>query len=355
MEKFLTIIVAAFNVDKYLRKGCESCVLGSPWCDMLDVIIVNDGSTDNSSMIAHEFERFYPHVFRVIDKQNGHYGSCVNRGLALAQGRYVKILDGDDSFDVQGLKALVERLVFWGEDGPDVIYCDCDWINATGEVVETARLNFEDGAPFKLLDLSSIDKHIGHPQLVYRTAMLVENNYQQTEGCAYTDIEYYTLPLLWCRSFRYVRISPMRILVEREGRSMATATYAKQFGTVAKLTIGLVKQWNRWKGQCPHENYEYVGSILLKQVQAIYSSCISGICGVLPSVDLGRFDTELKACDLWFYNSVESVTRFYGFKLNLVGEWRRTHDINSWRLLVWRKYVNFIANVAKLKHFLLVR
>ncbi len=60
---------------------------------------MNDGSKDRSSEIAHSYQDRYPQTFRVIDKENGNYGSCVNRGLNEATGKYIKLLDADDSFD----------------------------------------------------------------------------------------------------------------------------------------------------------------------------------------------------------------------------------------------------------------
>ena len=348
MKKILTIIVAAYNVDKYLRKGCESCVLDMTWQDTLDVIIVNDGSNDNTSIIAHEFESRYPKIFRVIDKQNGHYGSCINCGIEQARGIYIKILDGDDAFDVSELQTLVERLAMIGEDRPDVVYCDCDWVDASGQITEIVRLPLEDGVYFEPKVLMSINNHIGHPQIVYRTEMLRINHYQQTEGCAYTDVEYYILPILWCRRFLYVHLSPMRILVERDGRSMATETYAKQFGVVAKLLLGLVKQWCYWEGRCAQENFEYVGELLRRDVRNVYARCISGICGFVPQMDLIAFDDELKKCAPHFYDSIETVCCFYGLKLNVVHEWRKSKEL-TWRLKGWNLYIKIVTWLAKIK------
>ena len=97
--KALTIIVPSCNMEKYLAKCCESMVVASELMERLEVLVVNDGSTDKTSEIGHSFERWYSGTFRVIDKENGHYGSCVNRGLAEAKGEFVKLLDADDTFD----------------------------------------------------------------------------------------------------------------------------------------------------------------------------------------------------------------------------------------------------------------
>jgi len=67
--------------------------------DMLEIIVVNDGSNDNSSAIAHEYAENYPHNYIVIDKPNGNYGSCINAALKIATGKYFRICDADDRYN----------------------------------------------------------------------------------------------------------------------------------------------------------------------------------------------------------------------------------------------------------------
>lgn len=78
MDKILSIIVPSYNMEAYLPKCLGSLVIADEaLLQKLDVIVVNDGSKDRTSEIAHGFETKYPGVFRVIDKPNGHYGSCI--------------------------------------------------------------------------------------------------------------------------------------------------------------------------------------------------------------------------------------------------------------------------------------
>lgn len=97
MDKILTIIIPTYNMEKYLRHCLDSLIV--PNMDKVEVLMINDGSKDSSSAIGHEYQNRYPKTFRVIDKENGNYGSCINRGLKEATGKYVKVLDADDSFD----------------------------------------------------------------------------------------------------------------------------------------------------------------------------------------------------------------------------------------------------------------
>ena len=106
----LTVIVPAYDMERWLD-GCLSSVAPRPGTSLppYEVVVVNDGSRDRTSAIAHEWQRRYPNVFRVLDKVNGHYGSCVNAALPLAEGLYVKVLDADDAFDPEVFTDYLEE------------------------------------------------------------------------------------------------------------------------------------------------------------------------------------------------------------------------------------------------------
>ena len=98
MQKLLSIVVPTYNMEKYLPRCLDSLLLSEDEMSKMEVLVINDGSRDSSLQIAQEYENLYPQTFRVIDKENGNYVSCVNRGLQEASGKYIKILDADDSF-----------------------------------------------------------------------------------------------------------------------------------------------------------------------------------------------------------------------------------------------------------------
>ena len=80
MEKILSVSIASYNVEKFIRKALDSCCVPEIM-DRLEVLVVNDGSTDCTLEIAREYETQYPQTFRVIDKKNGGYGSTVNASI----------------------------------------------------------------------------------------------------------------------------------------------------------------------------------------------------------------------------------------------------------------------------------
>ena len=115
MEKILSVSIASYNVEKFIRKALDSCCVPEIM-DRLEVLVVNDGSTDSTLEIAREYEEKYPQTFRVIDKKNGGYGSTVNASIKAATGKYFRLLDGDDWFDRDGLVNFIEELTAAEED-----------------------------------------------------------------------------------------------------------------------------------------------------------------------------------------------------------------------------------------------
>ncbi len=116
MEKILTIVIPTYNMQDYLRRCLDSLIVPEEQMKHLEVLVVNDGSKDNSSAIAHEYQNKYPDTFRVIDKDNGHYGSCVNAALKIATGKYFRLVDADDWVNTSGLIKLIDLLSVHDED-----------------------------------------------------------------------------------------------------------------------------------------------------------------------------------------------------------------------------------------------
>ena len=125
MQKLLTIVIPTYNMQNYLHRCLDSLLLPDKQMEQLEVLVINDGSKDKSSTIAHEYEAKYPNTFRVIDKENGNYGSCVNRGLKEATGKYIKVLDADDWFDTMNFEKYIS---FLAKTDADLVLSDFDYV-----------------------------------------------------------------------------------------------------------------------------------------------------------------------------------------------------------------------------------
>lgn len=199
MEKLLTVSVAAYKVEKYIRKALTSCVIPEIM-EQLEVLVIVDGVCDRTPDIAEEFEELYPDTFRVIIKENGGYGTTVNRGINEARGTFFKLLDGDDEFDPDAFLLLFKMLKT----------TDADWIvtpceNVMEDTGKTMLVNplpdgVTDSVNGKTINASDIDFDFmtGHWMNTFRTDILKKNMPVLPGGCNLTDELYniYTLPYI---------------------------------------------------------------------------------------------------------------------------------------------------------------
>ena len=236
--KSLSVIVPAYNMENYLAKCCESMVVASELMERLEVLVVNDGSTDKTSEIGHSFERRYPGTFRVIDKENGHYGSCVNRGLAEAKGEFVKLLDADDTFDTAGFARLLRFLVEGSANGAldkiDLVLTDYCIVDKRGKTLRVVSFGGDADAAFGVDE--SIEGRCCSAMCVFRTRMLRDIGYRQTEGILYTDLEWGTFPMLGVRKIKYLPVVVYRYFQGREGQSISAAVGCRAWWTSLAAT-----------------------------------------------------------------------------------------------------------------------
>ena len=106
-KKKLSIIIPVFNVEEYLPKCIESVV--NQTYDNLEILLINDGSTDNSGVICDNFAHKDERV-KVVHKENGGLSAARNLGLSLATGHYIAFLDSDDYIDSEMYETLVDAL-----------------------------------------------------------------------------------------------------------------------------------------------------------------------------------------------------------------------------------------------------
>lgn len=225
-SKILSVVIPSYNMEMYLDKCIESlCIDESDLKNELEIIIINDGSKDSTSSIAHEYESKMPGSVKVIDKPNGHYGSCINEGLRIASGKYFRILDADDWFDKSNLAVFLKAL--------ETINSDVVFTKHTIHYEDDNRsetLNYEGMKYGVMLDL---DKFVIPKEclrmhcLTYRTDFLRDISYHQTEGVCYTDNEYVVHPLLKAKSMWGCDLSLYQYRIGRGEQSVSITSMIK--------------------------------------------------------------------------------------------------------------------------------
>ena len=234
MDKVLTVIVAVYNVEKYIRKCLDSLIVSEELMQKVEVLVINDGTPDNSAKIAREYEKKYPESFKVIDKENGGPGSAWNLGVKVATGKYIRFLDSDDwlvntqmfinkleDYDVDivftdwydyfvqndnlVLHSLMSVMV------PDIIFKvkEYDWSRTNNLYISNALTNFH--------------------RCTYRTTILQEHKNIFIERQMYADMPLYVLPLCCSETFVYFEFPLYCYLHGREEQSIDRKKVVKNY------------------------------------------------------------------------------------------------------------------------------
>ena len=281
--KLLTVSIAAYNVEAYLEKCLNSLLIPSP--ERLEVLIQNDGSKDGTARIAQSFEERWPNVFRLVNKENGGYGSTINNSLRMATGKYFKQLDADDWYDRESFAAFVDML--------ETVDADCVYSPYT-EVIEpdmhTRPRQIKDLTP-GLRCPGELMKERSFKQmhaLAYRTEFLRAQGISIQEKCFYTDQEYVIYPLVRAQSV-YVWDRPVYCYrLGRDGQSVSLAGLRKHHEDhlrVLKRMIGFLDTIREEQPAMAEVLTEHVHVLLWTQF-TLYLA-------------MGGRKRELKELDLW--------------------------------------------------------
>lgn len=353
MDKILSIIVPSYNMETYLPKCLGSLVVDDKeLLQKLDVIVVNDGSKDRTSEIAHEFEANYPGVFRVIDKPNGHYGSCINAALPVASGTFVKVLDADDTFDCQGLITFIKGLLEQEAREPDSVdafFTDYVRVNEDGDVAETLSMGLPIEKAFSLGELSSkFISDLWMQAVTYRLSIFREINYKQLEGIPFTDSQWIFHPMSRVRLARYLPAVVYRYLVGRDGQTIDPVYYGKNFYATRMVTERLMEDYAFLVQQGTPGGIAYMNERLFARLMLVYRFYLGkarkeflGEEGVLR-----EFDAKLKACAPSLYERTGRVRYVRKIPLGYVSAWRAKNDGN---ILRWCILTHILMPVAKLR------
>ena len=245
MEKILSIIIPTYNMAALLPR-CLDSLTASGVLDDLDILVVNDGSTDSSRAVAYSYAERYPQSIKVVDKKNGNYGSTINAALPLAVGEYVKVLDSDDWFDSQALAKYVAELKSL-EQEVDVSVTHFLMIHEGGRT-ETVKYQNYGREPYTYGKVYNLDKVLGDGfiryflmhSLTYRTQLLRDHGYRQTEGISYTDIQWSSYPFFWAGSIVFHDLVVYRYNMDREGQTMDPAVIKKSLPQLERMTMDLM-------------------------------------------------------------------------------------------------------------------
>ena len=277
-------------MENYLRRCLDSLIVDDERMSLLEVLVINDGSKDSSSKIAHEYEVRFPNTFRVIDKENGNYGSCINCGVKEAAGKYVKVLDADDWFDNESFKSFI---AFLKDCSADCVLTDYARVNQSGRVWGGEKI----GLPEGFYDVKDIPNRVITQLWMYQVAYQVDNirkiGYHQTEGISYTDQEWIYLPLSTCKTWQYYPVILYHYLVGREGQTMQKSIVEKNLWMTFQGLDVMLEAYNKLYPGCSEYGKQILENRLKTRIISLYNTCYFQIRTERYTESLRQLDAKL--------------------------------------------------------------
>ena len=238
-KKFLTISIAAYNVEKYIKETLDSITIPMIMDD-IEVLIVDDGGTDNSYNLCKQYEEKYPNTFKVFHKENGGYGSVYNYNIVKASGKYFKLLDGDDWFDKDGLIKLVDTLKNTDVDVVFTSFNNCYDNNISRGISYNSK--YID----KLINISEFKINNGLPMhaITYKTEILKKSKMQLKEHVPYTDSMYITMPMAYVDTILVKDFIVYNYRLGLPNQTVNVDVRIKNFNIAEEIYIDLVNYYN---------------------------------------------------------------------------------------------------------------
>ena len=333
-KKILSIVIPTYNMEMYLHRCLDSLLISKN--ELLEVLIVNDGSKDSSLQIAREYEKKYPQTFRTIDKENGNYGSCVNRGLKEATGKYIKILDADDYFDTRLFSLYIDFLL---KTDVDLVLSDFNMVNNDGKVLHSKT--YSSIAPETILIPDSLlaKQDIWMHAVAYRTENLKLMGYVQTEGISYTDQEWIFLPMTTVASYSHFAHPLYNYVIGREGQTVDKKVHAKNFHQEVKGLMVMSSEYcSIAENELPAWAGDYLQNRILYRCNGVYSNYLFLLREFLDLKELVDIDHVLKKD----YKPVYDLSNNHGysvFRYHYIRDWRVSNFQETLKLKLYRLYL----------------
>lgn len=336
MNKVLSIIIPTYNMEKFLRKCLDSLIVSDEDMEKLEVLVINDGSKDSSSEIAHEYESKYPHTFRVIDKENGNYGSCVNRGLKEAKGKYIKVLDADDSFNKDVFISFISFLE--GLD-VDLIISDFIIVDEQGATLKEIRFSLPLNKTFQLSQLSYQDSiWMWHHSITYKSDIFNKFDYKQTEGISYSDEEWVFKPMAIVNNAFYFDDFLYLYLRGREGQTYDPIVLRKARKQMDIIVDSLTTFYDKYR----YKIYDSGAAVfmynrivmLLSNMYRYYFFSHRTEEGLLV---ISKFDDCLKSKCHFLYEEMGKYIFKSRLRFNYIQRWRKSnHNDYAFVFVIYR-------------------
>ncbi len=216
--KYISFVVPCYNSEDYMEKCIDSLLIGK---DDVEIIIVDDGSTDKTGKIADRYQKKYPTIVKAIHQPNGGHGEGINTGLKHATGKYFKVVDSDDWVDKKAYKEILKKVK---KIDADLIVMNYVYTYTDGR--ENQTINFSN--VFKNNEVIGWDQigrfkatqYLSLHSMMYKKSVLDEAKIKLPKHVFYEDNLFIYLPLPYTKSIYYLDVDFYQYFIGRADQSV---------------------------------------------------------------------------------------------------------------------------------------
>ena len=301
--KKLSIIIPIYNMEKYIDR-CIQSILAANLKDTVEILLINDGSEDDSQQIMEWYYKKYPDIIRIFSKENNGHGSVINFGIDKAEGKYFKILDADDYYDTKSL----EKLIYFLEKDRDVDLIITSYykefennrLKQELNLISNKRLSFEKiFTIFQSLEKKQKKQYINYipmSMVAYKTEILKRCSKRLSEKTYYVDIEFNVFYINEVSNFIYFDYPVYNYCIGRTDQSISSNNFVRNYKDHLNVVRSILKYYSnhKFKTEIHKKITEIMILRLLNTQYVIYGFHLKKDYDVNKQKEMLKFDKWLK-------------------------------------------------------------
>lgn len=329
--KLLTVTIPCYNSQDYMQHAIDSVLVGG---EDVEILLIDDGSTDDTLTIARQYEKKYPTIVRAIHKENGGHGSAVNTGIENASGIFFKVLDSDDWFDEASFHKVLHLIKYVTDEQIPLDLIISNYVYEKPSLHKRKSINYRSALPVgKFITWDDV-KHFNMSQnllmhsLMYKTHILRDCGLKLPEHTFYVDNIFAFTPLPAVHKMYYLNVDLYRYYIGREDQSVNEAVMTKRIDQQIKITKIMINS---------HDLLAIENKKLRKYMMQYLS--IMMIVSSALLVNEGSAENLAKRDELWAYlkkhdkKLYQLITRnMYGFALQFKSSFGKKIIIGGYHL-----------------------
>lgn len=238
-KKLITFAVPCYNSQDYMERCIRTLLTGG---ESVEIILIDDGSTDHTGKIADQYGKRYPEIIKCIHQKNGGHGASVNAGLACAEGIYYKVVDSDDWVDQSALRKILHRIAGWEEQNRRVDLIICNYVYDHLYEEKQKSMGFRNVFPErKIYTWDTIGSFhpsqylVMHAQIC-RTDVLRKSGVKLPHHTFYVDNIFANQPLPFVQSIAYLDLDFYHYFLGREDQSVNEQVLMRRIDQQIRVT-----------------------------------------------------------------------------------------------------------------------